>query len=76
MGSTDGGGLILDAMLNVANATKYPAFKGNVGAVYSYPLMITPSSSGSHYSHDARTYMNVGQAMGAAMAKLKTPASA
>ena len=28
MGSTDGGGLILDAMLNVANATKFPEFAG------------------------------------------------
>jgi len=70
-GSTSGDGLILDAMLNVANATKYPEFAGNVAAVYSNPLMVTPSSSGAHYSGDARTYMNIGQAMGEAMAKMK-----
>lgn len=69
-GSTDGGGLILDAMENVANATKYPAFKGNVAAVYTNPLMHTPGSSGGHYGHDAYTYMNVGEAMGAAMVGL------
>ena len=31
-GATDGGGLILDAMEAVANATKYPEFAGNVAA--------------------------------------------
>ena len=49
---------------------KYPEFKGNVAAVYSYPLMFTPSSSGGHYSGDARTYMNIGEAMGKAMVGL------
>jgi hypothetical protein len=49
-GATDGGGgLILDAMENVANATKYPEFKGNVAAVYTHPLEHTPGSSGGHY---------------------------
>ena len=83
MGSTDGGGDVLNAMLNVgcnaagtnpatqpAGKCKYPEFKGNVATVYSYPLMVTPSSSGSHYSGDARTYMNVGTAMGTAMVKM------
>jgi hypothetical protein len=56
-------------MLNVANTTKYPEFKGNVAAVDSHPLSIG-SSSGSHYGRDARTYMNVGQAMGEAMVKM------
>eukprot|EP00039_Didymoeca_costata_P019456 m.337603 g.337603 ORF g.337603 m.337603 type:complete len:378 (+) comp18177_c0_seq1:74-1207(+) len=69
MGSTDGGGLILDAMLNVANATKYPEFKGNVAAVYSHPLSMG-SSSGAHYGGNAETYMNIGQAMGNAMVDL------
>jgi len=69
-GSMGGDGLILDAMLNVANGTKYPAFKGNVAAVYTHPLMHTPSSSGSHYGGDAETYMNIGQAMGQAMVGL------
>jgi hypothetical protein len=69
-GSTDGGGLILDAMEAVANATKYPEFAGDVSCVYTHPLMHTPGSSGGHYGHDAETYMNVGQAMGEAMVKL------
>ena len=79
-GSTDGGGEILDAMLNVgcngatqgvATKCKYPEFKGNVAAVYTNPLMNTPSASGGHYSGDAITYMNIGTAMGAEMAKMK-----
>lgn len=69
-GDTDGGGLILDAMQAVANATKYPEFKGTVAAVYTHPLEHTPGSSGGHYGHDAQTYMNVGEAMGAAMVGL------
>lgn len=69
-GATDGGGLILDAMEAVANATKYPEFAGNVAAVYTHPLENTPGSSGAHYGRDALTYMNVGEAMGKAMVKL------
>lgn len=65
-GSTRADGLILDAMLNVANATKYPDFAGNVAAVYSHPLSMG-SDSGNHYGHNAETYMNVGEAMGAKM---------
>jgi hypothetical protein len=57
-------------MLNVANATKFPEFKGNVAAVYTHPLLDGPGASGSHYGDNAETYMNVGEAMGTAMAKL------
>ena len=57
-------------MENVANAAKYPEFAGNVAAVYTHPLMHTPGSSGAHYGGDASTYMNVGEAMGAAMVKM------
>ena len=83
LNSASGDGEILDAMLNVGcngetqGATtkcKYPEFKGNVAAVYTHPLMNMPGSSGSHYSHNAITYMNVGTAMGAAMAKMKMAA--
>ena len=70
MGSKGGDGLILDAMLNVANATKYPEFAGNVAAIYSYPLKEGRGNSGSHYGGDAGTYMNIGQAMGRGMVKL------
>ena len=68
-GATDGGGKILDAMLSVANAEKYPKFKGNVAAVYTHPLSMG-SSSGGHYGGNAKTYMNVGLAMGKAMVEL------
>ena len=69
-GATDGGGKILDAMLAVdGESGKYPEFKGNVAAVYTHPLS-KGSSSGSHYGGNAETYMNIGQAMGEAMAKL------
>ena len=69
-GATDGGGKILDAMLVVdGKSGKYPEFKGNVASVYSHPLS-KGSSSGSHYSGNAETYMNIGDAMGKAMVEL------
>ncbi len=69
-GTTDGGGKILDAMQAVDGASgKYPEFKGNVSAVYTHPLS-KGGSSGGHYSGNAETYMNVGEAMGQAMVKL------
>lgn len=37
-----GGGLILEAMENVAGGTKYPEFKGSVAAIYTHPLEHTP----------------------------------
>ena len=48
---------------------KYPEFKGNVASVYTHPLS-KGGSSGGHYSGNAETYMNVGEAMGQAMAEL------
>ena len=69
-GATDGGGKILDAMMAVdGESGKYPQFKGNVTAVYTYPLS-KGGNSGSHYGGNAETYMNVGEAMGKAMVKL------
>ena len=68
-GATDGGGKILDAILSVADGKKYPDFKGNVSAVYTHPLS-KGGSSGGHYSGNAETYMNVGEAMGKAMVDL------
>ena len=62
--------LILDAQLAVDGRTgKYPEFKGNVAAVYSNPLSKGGASNG-HYSGNAETYMNVGEAMGKAMVEL------
>jgi len=57
-------------MINIADPTKHPEFKGTVGFVYSHPLEHSPGSSGGHYGKDAYTYMNVGEAMGTAMTKL------
>jgi len=69
-GDTDGGGKVLDAMLAVDGTSgKYPEFAGNVAAVYTHPLS-KGGQSGAHYNHNAETYMNVGEAMGAAMVEL------
>jgi len=69
-GATDGGGKILNAMLAVDGSSgKYLEFKGNVASVYAHPLS-KGGSSGGHYSGNAETYMNVGEAMGQAMVKL------
>jgi len=71
-GSTGGDGQILDAMLAVdGKSGKYPEFAGNVAAVYTHPYSKGASSS-SHYGGNAQTYMNIGQAMGAAMVELMT----
>jgi hypothetical protein len=69
------GGGILQAEMNVADPTKYPDFKGNVGFVNSHSLCDPAGSSGSHYGGSALTYMNVGEAMGTAMTGLLKPAA-
>jgi len=62
--------LILDAQLAVDGGSgKHPEFKGNVATVYSNPLSQGGASNG-HYNGNARTYMDVGLAMGEAMAGL------
>jgi hypothetical protein len=67
--TTSGHGVIMQAMKNVASG-KYSAELGdNIGFVYTNPLSMGGSSSG-HYSGNAKTYMNVGVAMGDAMTKL------
>ena len=69
-GATDNGGKVLDAILAVdGKSGKHPEFKGNVAAVYTHPLS-KGGSSGGHYDGNAETYMNVGEAMGKAMAEL------
>jgi len=63
-------GKILQAQLAVDGRTgKYPEFKGNVASVYSHPFWHGGSSAG-HYGGNAETYMDVGEAMGRAMAQL------
>ncbi len=53
---------------------KYPKFKGNVKAIDSRPFWrekdVSPSGQGYHYNHNAETYMEVGNALGWAMAEL------
>lgn len=63
-------GKILEAQLAVdGNSGKYPEFKGNVASVYSNPFC-HGGASNSHYGGNAETYMDVGEAMGRAMAEL------
>jgi len=69
-GSGGNGGKVLEAQLAVdGNNGKYPEFKGNVATVYSNPLS-HGGSGNSHYGGNAETYMDVGEAMGQAMAEL------
>jgi hypothetical protein len=60
---------IIEAMFAVSDASKHPELKGDVATVYTHPLSMG-SSSNAHYGGNAKTYMNVGQAMGKAMVEL------
>jgi hypothetical protein len=63
-------GKILQAQLVVdGNSGKYPELKGNVASVYSNPFC-HGGASNSHYGGNAETYMDIGEAMGKAMADL------
>ena len=69
-GAAGNDGLILNAQLAVdGESGKYPEFKGNVATVYSNPISMGGASNG-HYGGNAETYMNVGEAMGKAMAEM------
>jgi hypothetical protein len=48
---------------------KHPEFKGSVSTVYTNPISMGGSGNG-HYGGNAKTYTNVGVAMGEAMNKL------
>ncbi|MCE2961416.1 MAG: sialate O-acetylesterase [Akkermansiaceae bacterium] len=48
---------------------KHPQFKGSVSTVYTNPISMGGSGNG-HYGGNAKTYTNVGVAMGEAMTKL------
>lgn len=61
--------MILDAMFAISNPEKYPALKGDVATVYTNPISMG-SASNAHYGGNAKTYMNVGLAMGKAMVEL------
>ena len=69
-GSSGNGGKVLEAQLAVDGTSgKYPEFKGNVATIYANPLS-KGGSGNSHYNGNAETYMEVGEAMGKAMADL------
>ncbi|MBX2852486.1 MAG: sialate O-acetylesterase [Phycisphaeraceae bacterium] len=70
MGVENGGGKILQAIMNLANPEKHADLKGDVAGVYTHPLAIPPGESCGHYGNSAKTYMNVGLAMGEAMVDL------
>ena len=61
--------LIIDAMLAISDPAKYPKLKGDVATVYTNPISMGGASNG-HYGGNAKTYMNVGLAMGKAMVEL------
>ncbi len=59
--------LIIEAQFAVdGKSGKYKEFKGNVATVYSKPYC-HGGASNSHYGGNAKTYMDVGLAMGRAM---------
>lgn len=63
-------GLVLNAQLAVdGKSGKYEQFAGNVATVYSHPLCHGGSANG-HYGGNAKTYMDIGLAMGGAMVEL------
>ncbi|MDX1679272.1 MAG: sialate O-acetylesterase [Akkermansiaceae bacterium] len=64
-GDTESGhGKILQAMKNFASSGE------DIGFVYSKPLLDEPSASSGHYGGNAKTYMNVGLALGEKMVEL------
>ena len=62
-------GLIINAMFAVSDPEQHPDFEGDVATVYTHPISQGGASNG-HYGGSARTYMDVGEAMGAAMVEL------
>lgn len=67
--------MVANAQLAVSGETgKYPEFAGNVKAVEARDFWrdksVSPSGAGYHYNHNAETHMEVGNALGWAMADL------
>lgn len=60
---------IIEAKFALIDPKKHPELRGSVATVYTHPLSMG-SSSNAHYGGNAKTYMNVGLAMGEAMVKL------
>ena len=63
-------GAVLKAQMAVdGKKGKYKKFRGNVASVYAHPFCHGGSANG-HYNGNAKTYMDVGLAMGEAMVEL------
>jgi hypothetical protein len=63
-------GKVLEGHLAVDGASgKHPEFKGNVATVFTHDMAQGGSGNG-HYGGNAEVYMDVGEAMGKAMAEL------
>jgi alpha-galactosidase len=73
-GRTGFGLQIAEAQLAMNDAKKYPEFAGNVKCVESRDFWrevdVSPANQGYHYNRNAETYMEVGNALGWAMAEL------
>ncbi len=66
---------IANAQLAVSGENgKYPEFADNVRTIEARPFWrdksVSPSGAGYHYNHNAETYMEVGDALGRAMAEI------
>ncbi|MBK8974601.1 MAG: sialate O-acetylesterase [Planctomycetes bacterium] len=75
MGLKGHGLTVLEAQLAVSGETgKYPEFEGNVKTVDARPFWHaregSPSNQDYHYFHNAETYLEVGRALGRAMAEM------
>jgi len=73
-GRTSFGLQIAEAQLAMNDAKKHPEFAGNVMCVESRDFLkdasVSPTGAGYHYNGNAETYMEVGNALGWAMADL------
>ncbi len=66
---------VAEAQLAVSGENgKYPEFKGNVKTIDARAFWrnkdVSPTGAGYHYNHNAETYMDVGNALGWAMADM------
>lgn len=65
---------VREAQDAMANAEKYPQFKGNVAVVNTRPMWrdekVSPSNFGYHWNHNGITHYLIGEGMGEAMVKL------
>jgi len=64
------GNKVMEGQLAVDGTSgKHPEFKGNVATVYTHPMAQGGGGNG-HYGGNAEVYMDVGEAMGQAMADM------